>query len=61
MLITRDYQLSLHYLLMTAVDGETQILLLSQLISAIAEEDNTGSYVCKWCKTNKAVKQLLWR
>lgn len=30
---------------MTVVDGESQILLLSQVILATAEEDNTGKYV----------------
>lgn len=48
-----DHQLSLHYLLMTALGGEPQMLLLSQVISAAAGEDKTGSYVHKWSRTTR--------
>lgn len=46
-------QFSLCYLPMTALGGEPQVLLLSQVISAIAREDNMGSYMHKWSRPNR--------
>jgi len=38
---------------MTVVDAEPKILLLSQVILATVEEDNTGSDVCKWSRPTR--------
>lgn len=48
-----DHQLSLHHLPMTALGSEPQTLLLSQVISATAGEEKTGSYVYKGSGTTR--------
>lgn len=48
MLTAYDYYISLHYLVLTVVDVEPQLLQLSQVTLANAEKNNAGNYIRKW-------------